>query len=257
MNVDFALILVIAVVITGIIALLDILWFAKKRSADTKPNIIIDYARSLFPIFLLVLIIRSFIVEPFRIPSGSLEPSLLPGDFVVTNKFAYGLRLPVLDTKIFNTWEPKTGQIVVFRWPNNPSIDYIKRTIGVPGDHISYINKVLYVNGKQATQKALGYALDTDGQGKAWIVEKVQENLQGVVHDIYIDPNQPAINFTNVVVPKGMYFMMGDNRDDSYDSRYWGFVPEQNLVGKAFVIFFSWNSERNNVRWSRLGQWIG
>jgi signal peptidase I len=257
MNIDFALILTIAVFITGIIALMDQFWFSKKRAAGGAPNIIIEYSRSLFPIFLLVLVIRSFIAEPFRIPSGSLEPSLLPGDFIVANKFAYGLRLPVINTKIFNLSEPKVGQIVVFRWPVNPSIDYIKRVIGVPGDHISYIDKVLYINGKQATQKPIGYALDTDGNGSAWIVEKVEENIQGVKHDIYINPKQPAVNFTNLVVPKGMYFMMGDNRDDSYDSRYWGFAPEKNLIGKAFVIFFSWNKDRDNVRWSRLGQWIG
>lgn len=257
MNMNFALILTIAAIITGIIALADWLWFSKKRAPDATPNVIIEYARSLFPIFLLVLVIRSFIVEPFHIPSGSLEPSLLPGDFVVANKFAYGLRLPVLNTKVLNTWEPKVGQIVVFRWPINPSIDYIKRVVGIPGDHISYINKVLYINGKQATQKPLGYALDTDGTGGAWLVEKVQENLLGVKHDIYINPKQPAVNFTNLIVPKGMYFMMGDNRDASYDSRYWGFAPEQNLIGKAFVIFFSWSSDRDNVRWSRLGQWIG
>lgn len=252
MNWNFPLILTIAVFVTGIISLIDILFFAKKRKPDTKPNTLTEYSRSLFPVFLIVLIIRSFIVQPFHVPSGSLEPTVLPGDLVAVNQFAYGLRLPVVNTKVVSVGEPKTGQIAVFRWPPQPNIDFIKRVIGVPGDHIQYINKVLYINGKEATQTFEGMAVDHEPDGDI-TVKKYLEDLNGVKHYIYINPNGGETQDFDLIVPPGSYFMMGDNRDNSADSREWGFVPESNLIGKAFFIWMSWDSQAHRVRWNRIG----
>lgn len=249
---NFALILVVLSLISGIIALLDILFWAKKRTKNQKPNRIIEYSRSFFPVFLVVLLLRSFLVEPFRIPSGSLEPTLLVGDFVAVNKFSYGLKLPVWEKKAVSVSDPKTGQVAVFRWPPDPSYDYIKRVIGVPGDKISYHNKVLTINGKQAKQTFVEYTID-ESSGKA--VSKYKEDLNGVVHDIFIRNDIQPIDF-DIIVPEGHYFMMGDNRDDSADSRFWGFVPDAYFRGKAFLVWMSWNNQVDNVRWSRIGKFI-
>ncbi|MDP1602602.1 MAG: signal peptidase I [Legionella sp.] len=249
---NFALILVILSLVSGIIYLLDILFWEKKRRPNQKPGRIIEYSRSFFPVFFLVLLLRSFLVEPFRIPSGSLEPTLLVGDFLAVNKFAYGFRLPVWEKKVIPVANPKTGEIAVFRWPPEPSYDYIKRVIGVPGDKISYKNKVLTVNGIEAKQTFIDYTTD-ESSGKA--VAKYQENLGGVVHDIYVRPDVAAVDF-EVEVPEGQYFMMGDNRDDSADSRYWGFVSDSYLRGKAFLVWMSWNGQTDSVRWSKIGHLI-
>ncbi|RUR13360.1 signal peptidase I [Legionella sp. km772] len=249
---NFALILVILSFVSGLIYLLDVLFWAKKRDQQQKPNKIIEYARSFFPVFLIVLLLRSFLVEPFRIPSGSLEPTLLVGDFVAVNKFAYGLRLPVIEKKIIPIADPKTGQIAVFRWPPEPSYDYIKRVIGMPGDKVSYHNKVLTINGKEVKQTFVEYTMD-ESSGKP--VAKYKEDLNGVVHDIFVRPDLPAVDF-DVVVPEGNYFMMGDNRDDSADSRFWGFVPNSYLRGKAFLVWMSWNGKTDSVRWSKIGSLI-
>ena len=255
MNINFPLILVILVALSGIIVLLDKCFLAKQRATTAKLPLWIDYAHSFFPILLIVLLLRSFLVEPFRIPSGSLEPTLLVGDFVLVNKYIYGLRLPVLNDKILKWREPKHGDVVVFRWPPNPKIDYIKRIIGVPGDHIQYKDKILYINGKKAPQKFLAYTTDSDDAGHNWVVEKREENFLGVKHDIYIRPDAPAQDFS-VTVPKNDYFVMGDNRDDSSDSRFWGFVPEKNLIGKAFAIWMSWSGFKDDIRWRRIGRLI-
>lgn len=249
---NFALILLALSAATGFIYLLDLAFWARKRSPDQKPNRIIEWSRSFFPVFFIVLLLRSFLIEPFRIPSGSLEPTLLVGDFVAVNKFAYGLRLPVWEKKVLSISNPKTGEIAVFRWPPDPSYDYIKRVIGVPGDKISYHNKILTVNGQIAKQKFIEYTMD-ESSGRA--VAKYQENLNGVLHDIFIRADVPAVDF-DVVVPEGNYFMMGDNRDDSADSRFWGFVPDSNLRGKAFLVWMSWNGKTDNVRWSKIGRLI-
>ena len=249
---NFALILVLLSFISGFIYLLDVVFWAKHRSPDQKPGYIIEFSRSFFPVFFIVLLLRSFLVEPFRIPSGSLEPTLLVGDFVAVNKFAYGLRLPVLEKKIIPIANPVTGEIAVFRWPPQPSYDYIKRVIGVPGDKISYHNKILTINGKQAAHTFAGYTID-ESSGKA--VARYKEDLNGVVHDIFIRADVPAVDF-DVVVPEGNYFMMGDNRDDSADSRYWGFVPDNYLRGKAFLVWMSWNGKTDSVRWSKIGRLI-
>ncbi len=204
---------------------------------------------SFFPVFCIVLLLRSFLIEPFRIPSGSLEPTLQVGDFVAVNKFIYGLRLPVTDTLIIPIKKPKNGDIAVFRWPPNPSYDYIKRVIGVPLDKISYHNKVLTINGKAMPQQFIEYTTD---ESSDQAVMKYKENLNGVVHDIYIRPNTPAVDF-DIEVPAGHYFMMGDNRDDSADSRFWGFVDENYLRGQALLVWMSWNWKKDTIRWSKLG----
>ncbi len=258
MNINFELILTLAVIVTGLIWLIDALFFAKQRqlAGITQLPILVEYSRSFFPVLLLVLLLRTFIAEPFRIPSGSDKPTLLPGDFIVVNKFHYGLRLPVLHTKILQLGEPKIGDIAIFRYPVDPSVDFIKRIIGVPGDRISYINKVLSVNGQLITQTQLGTATDEDESGQnSWPVNIYEEDLMGVQHQIYNRPDANSQDFS-LVVPPGEYFAMGDNRDNSNDSRYWGFVPEQNLVGRAMIIWFSWDNDQHKVRWSRIGSSI-
>lgn len=249
---NFALLLLVLSAISGLIYLLDIIFLQKRRQPGEKPGKIVEYARSFFPVFFIVLLLRSFLVEPFRIPSGSLEPTLLVGDFLAVNKFAYGFRLPVWEKKIIPVANPKTGQIAVFRWPPDPSYDYIKRVIGTPGDKVSYHNKVLTINGQEMKQTFVEYTTD-ESSGKA--VAKYRENLNGVEHDIYIRPDVSAENF-DVVVPEGNYFMMGDNRDDSADSRFWGFVSDDYLRGKAFLVWLSWNSQTDSLRWAKMGRLI-
>ena len=257
---NFTLILLLLVVISGAIYLFDVLFMAKKRvvaegEEPLKMPILIDYARSFFPVFLFVLLLRSFLVEPFRIPSGSLKPTLLVGDFVAVNKFSYGLRFPVFDTKFLSIGEPHNGDIAVFRWPPNTKFDYIKRVIGLPGDHVVYKNKVLTINGKQASQKFINYMTDGNRSGRTWKVEKREENLMGIKHNIYVRPDVPAFDF-DITVPDGKYFMMGDNRDDSSDSRFWGFVDEGNLLGRAFGVWMSWDGMTDKIRWRRIGSAI-
>lgn len=255
MNFNFELILFYATIISGVIALFDIIFLAKARKAKSpsvKQPIIIEYAWSFFPVFLIVFLLRSFLFEPFRIPSGSLEPTLLTGDFILVNKFDYGIRLPIMGKKMLNIYEPKRGDIMVFRWPPDKSYDFIKRVIALPGDTISYINKELYINGTKMTQQDLPQP-STENE---WGAIEKEEDLFGVKHKIYVNPNKYSRNFYDVHVPPGTYFVMGDNRDDSADSRFWGFVPEKNIVGKAVVVLLSWNKQDYRVRWGRSGQVI-
>jgi signal peptidase I len=262
MNFNFELILFYATVITGLVSLFDIIFLAKKRKmrlqpgADIKYPILIDYARSFFPVLLIVFLLRSFLFEPFRIPSGSLEPTLLAGDFILVNKFDYGVRLPVIHKMVFDRNTPKRGDIVVFRWPPNPSVDFIKRVIGLPGDKISYINKELFVNGQKIPQTLIGNTAAQNELGNEWQALEKEENLLGVKHHIYINPGKAGENYNDIIVPAGSYFMMGDNRDDSADSRYWGFVPDQNIIGKAVLVWMSWDTDKTNVRWSRIGKMV-
>ena len=258
MNFNFELILFYATLISGVIALFDVIFLAPKRKKNKTDHmpVIIDYARSFFPVLLIVFLLRSFLFEPFRIPTGSLEPTLLAGDFILVNKFDYGIRLPVAHTKIIPRGDLKRGDIIVFRYPPNPSVDYIKRLIGLPGDRISYIDKVLYVNGKKIPQQFEKNAVDYGDDGLSWNVEQKQEDFFGVKHSIYQIPTRPDDDFKDLVVPAGMYFAMGDNRDDSADSRYWGFVPDKNIIGKASVIWMSWDSRADlmhKIRWNRIG----
>lgn len=249
---NFAFWLLLICVITGTIYLLDITYFSKRRSAGSKPGFIIENARAFFPIFLIVFLLRSFLIEPFRIPSGSLEPTLLVGDFVATNKFIYGIRLPVWEKKIINISTPKTGDIVVFRWTPDPSIDYIKRVIGVPGDTVKYQNKMLTINGKEVKQTFIKYT--TDPSSGVPVAEYL-EDLNGVKHKIFKKIDEPAEDFT-ITVPKNNYFVMGDNRDASSDSRFWGFVGDEYIRAKAFIVWFSWDKENHSVRFNRIGRFI-
>lgn len=266
---NFELILFYVVVISGLISLFDIIFLAKKRqrayeeSIKSLPNppelklpIIIEYARSFFPVLLLVFLLRGFVYEPFRIPTGSLEPTLSVGDFIAVNKFHYGIRLPVIHTKIYSINEPKRGDIVVFRWPPNESVDFIKRVIGVPGDKVSYIDKVLYINGEKLPQEYLKMTFDRDEGTHRWEVQEKIEDLFGIKHSVYLNENRINQDFVDIVVPEGMYFMMGDNRDNSADSRVWGFVPEKNIIGKANYVWMSWDTINHTVRWNRIGKTI-
>ncbi len=277
MDFNFPAIMVSAVFITGIIWLLDAYVLAPKRRAaadalseqDVSPTetlpeakerllkepVLVEYARSLFPVILAVLVLRSFLVEPFRIPSNSMMPTLLTGDFILVNKFSYGVRLPVLNSKIIDVGEPKRGDVMVFRYPKDPSIDYIKRVIGLPGDKVAYYNKQLFVNGEPVKQEAKGTYIGV-GSGVPMSGAKVRlEHLSDVDHEILIDERRGTME-GEFIVPEGQYFVMGDNRDNSNDSRYWGFVPEENLVGKAFMIWMNWDSKASGIAWDRLGSSI-
>jgi len=274
MNFNFPAILVAATFITGLIWLADAVLLAPKRrqraavlaegGADTsveerelalRESTVVEYAKSFFPVILAVLLLRSFLVEPFRIPSGSMMPTLLVGDFILVNKYAYGIRLPVLNRKVLDIGEPRRGDVMVFRFPKDPSVDYIKRVVGVPGDHIIYRNKTLTINGEKVAQIPQGTYIGM-GSGLSMSGASVRrEILGGVEHDILVAPRINGIS-VDKVVPEGHYFVMGDNRDNSNDSRYWGFVPDQNLVGRAFMIWMNWDSAADGVAWDRIGDSI-
>lgn len=255
MNIWFEIILTALVLLTGFIWLADIFIFARLRSGAPSRSGWVINAKALFPIFLIIFLIRAFALDQFRIPSGSDKPTLLVGDFIAANKYVYGLRLPITHTKFFSVDEPKIGDIVLLHLPSNETRDLIKRVIGGPGDRIEYVNKILFINGKKANQKYLGQAVDEGQFGENVPVEMFEENLNGVKHKIYIRIDVPAQDFS-LTVPPNSYFVMGDNRDASNDSRYWGFVPEKNLIGKAFAIWFSWDADAHKIRWDRMGTLI-
>jgi signal peptidase I len=274
MNFDFPALLVGATLFTGLAWALDAVFLAPKRrqraasliqggvtqDSDKVAIILkeptwIEYCKSFFPVILAVLLLRSFLVEPFRIPSGSMMPTLLVGDFILVNKFAYGIRLPVLNTKIIEIEEPERGDVVVFRYPKDPSVDYIKRVVGLPGDTIRYANKVVYVNGQPAGQVPAGVYLGKGSGVSMSGASKRREQLGDLQHDILVMPRTPGVQ-GEYVVGKGEYFVMGDNRDNSNDSRYWGTVPEGNLVGKAFRIWMNWDGANGGVDWDRIGMKI-
>ena len=254
MDFDFSFYLFAASVITGVIWGSYLLILKSKGLTFDEKNepILVEYARSFFPIVLIVLLLRSFIAEPFRIPSGSMMPTLLVGDFILVNKFTYGIRLPVINKKIIELSEPNRGDIVVFRYPKDPTVDYIKRIVGLPGDKVVYSNKKLTINDLPVQQTSLG-SYQGLGQGEEMSgAEDLLENLTGVEHRILIRNGTPTVEFV-YVVPEGNYFAMGDNRDNSNDSRYWGPVPEANLVGKAFFIWMSWDWQNKGVGFDRIG----
>ncbi len=258
---DFSSLLAGATLVSGLIWAVDAFVFKPKRVKETMPGDVVEepklveYARSFFPILLIVCVLRSFVAEPFRIPSGSMKPTLLEGDFILVNKFSYGIRLPVFGTKVVKVGEPKQGDILVFRFPKDPSIDFIKRVIGVPGDKIKYENKTLYINGKPMVQESLGQAYDTDVRGITYKVKHFKESLTNRPHSIFVHDGK-GTTMEEMTVPQGMYFVMGDNRDASEDSRRWGFVPEDLILGKAFFIWMSWDGISNDIRWKRIGHVI-
>jgi signal peptidase I len=253
LTVDFALILVLATAGAGAIWGLDSLLFRGRRLAAAGPSasepVVVEYARSFFPILLVVLLIRSFLFEPFRIPSSSMVPTLLVGDFIFVNKYTYGLRLPVLNTKILEMGTPARGDVMVFRLPSDPSVNYIKRLVGLPGDTITYRSNQIFVNDVPVPITATGTWVGPD-QPPSLLAE---EQLGAAVHSVLFMPERPSIQGT-FIVPAGHYFMMGDNRDNSKDSRYdgVGFIPESNVVGHAVRIWLSWDF-KSLPRWGRMG----
>ncbi|NKB46849.1 MAG: signal peptidase I, partial [Legionellales bacterium] len=221
MNLNFALILIILVMISGVAIGLDKGWFAKRRDvAQARPKWI-EWSYAFFPIFVIVLLIRSFAGELFRIPSGSLEPTLQVGDMVLVNKFQYGLKWPVVNRKFISVSEPQPGDIAVFLWPADPSLYYVKRVVGVPGDHIEYQNKQFKINGQPVEQTYVGEVSVFDGFGQLRQVQQWDETLNGTTYSVYRRPEVIAHDF-ELTVPPDHYFMIGDNRDDSMDSRHWG-----------------------------------
>ena len=233
----FALIMVIVLTFTGLIWLLDIFILSKKRAANVKEPILVEYSKSFFPVIFLVFFIRSFIAEPFKIPSGSMMPTLLAGDFILVSKFSYGIRVPILNYTMIEVDKPKRGDVFVFHYPPKPSIDYIKRVVGLPGDVIEYKSKTLYINNKKIEQTFVDkypYLMNEIHHIEA---KEFKEALGNVNHSILIH-DLPGENF-KFEVPQGHYLAFGDNRDNSADSRVWGFVPEHNLVGRAFFIWFN------------------
>jgi signal peptidase I len=279
---NFALFLLILLLVTGVVWALEAAFFRRPREAacsreiariedqlkhepaDKRAKVIenerarllkqpwwIEYSVSFFPVILIVFLLRSFLVEPFKIPSSSMVPTLLVGDFILVNKFTYGIRLPVANKKIVELGSPKRGDVMVFRYPDDPSLDYIKRVVALPGDRLEYRNKRLIINGQPAPMKQLDDYLSRE---RMQFSRRFVETLDGTPHEILIDDDAPAAvvptrtaggncnyNTTGLActVPPGHYFVMGDNRDNSSDSRVWGFVPDENIVGKAFFIWLN------------------
>ncbi len=287
---NFSLLLFLAAVVTGIYWLAERFYFwpqrrkavaaleenaAKRRAElakmgisqvddnirDARARLImqpwwLDWTAGLFPVIVVVFLLRSFLFEPFKIPSGSMIPTLLVNDLILVNKFHYGVRLPVINTKIFDNHSPQRGDVMVFRYPPKPSLDYIKRVVGIPGDEVAYLNKRLTINGKPLPKTPLPDFFDEDALRYA---KQFQETNGDRTYRLLNDDERPAFiagadNFPfrencrysseGVVckVPEGQYFMMGDNRDNSLDSRYWGFVPEKNIVGKAFFVWMNFGN---------------
>jgi signal peptidase I len=273
---NFALILFLATLATGAVALADRLMFAKQRGPDEREPWWIEYPKSFFPVLLIVFMLRSFLAEPFKIPSSSMRPTLEVGDFILVNKFAYGLRLPIVEQKIVPIADPQRGDVVVFRYPVNPAQDFIKRVIGVGGDVVEYRDKQLTVNGKPWVQKPDGTYSYLEGlrfETTARLSEEGDTGTGTRIHDIAENPQAAPVYPGNVRpfpgrencdynergfrcrVPQGHYFMMGDNRDNSDDSRYWGFVPDDHIRGRAFFIWFNWD-DISSLAFKRVGSGI-
>lgn len=273
MHFDFEVLLLSLTLITGVIWLIDWLLLARirQRSAPDKAlsePIVIEYSRAFFPVLLIVLLIRSFWIEPFRIPSGSMMPTLLVGDFILVEKYAYGLRAPVWHFNMTGGEGPNRGDVIVFRYPKDESQDYIKRVIGLPGDHLSYYNRRLSINGEplKMTEDGLYAGLgDSNDMQNAGGCDRSGARCQVYFEEIgdmsYTVMTNPGSTYTvngEIVVPEGHYFVMGDNRDHSNDSRLWGFVPEENLVGKAVRVWMHWDfrSGGTGFDFSRIGNEI-
>ncbi len=265
MNLDFSLLLLVLTAFAGVVWLLDS-WFFRGRRMDRavqqkvqlpRDPVIIEYSRSLFPVLLIVLLFRSFLFEPFKIPSGSMIPTLLVGDFIVVNKYSYGLRLPVVNKKVVSLGEPERGDIVVFRYPVDPSVNFIKRLIGLPGDTITYRNKQLFVNGGPVLKQENGRYTSDEVKCSTPRADAIRfrETVDGVEHDILLHERSGSRD-GQWVVPEGHYFVMGDNRDRSNDSREWGFVPEANMMGRAVGIWMNFDYKQGCGDLSRIGNGI-
>ena len=248
---DFSLILSLLLAASGLILLIEAV-FKRRRPAtsNAKQPLHVQYARSLFPVILIVLVVRSFVIEPFRIPSASMMPGLVDGDFILVNKFSYGLRLPVLNSKILSTGQPQRGDVVVFRLPAKPSVHYIKRLIGIPGDHIVVRDNTIFINGARvAAQRDGEYSGGYGFSGADLQIERIGARD----HLIMLAKDRFSTDY-DAVVPPGKYFFMGDNRNDSEDSRFAqvGFVPESNLDGRAMLIWMNWQIPGWPI-WHRFG----
>ncbi len=270
MHIDFPLLLTLAVIITGALALVDKFYFAKRREQAveryrqsvatpapetleqlTKQPAVLEFGRSLFPVLAFVFVLRSFLFEPFQIPSGSMIPTLQVGDFILVNKFSYGIRLPVIDKKLIPVGDPQRGDVMVFKYPEDPRINYIKRVVGVPGDHIEYTsNKRLVINGQSVAEQLIGSEPGSLGSAKIYaeFLGQAEHQIRKEMDHYRIEPSREWI------VPEGHYFMLGDNRDRSKDSRYWddphispelqGMVPDHYIVGKASAIWMTWKTPK-------------
>ncbi|MBT8442073.1 MAG: signal peptidase I [Gammaproteobacteria bacterium] len=257
MSLDFSLILVVATALSGAIWGVDALLFKSRRSPAEEGQmphepVVVEYARSFFPVLFIVLVVRSFLFEPFRIPSSSMVPTLLVGDFIFVNKYTYGLRLPVTNMKVVSIGQPERGDVIVFKLPADPGTNYIKRLVGLPGDTVRYQNRRLFINGAIVNVEDQG-VYPGDGQPGALLYN---EELGSATHEILLMPGQRSLEGT-FRVPEGHYFMMGDNRDNSKDSRYRGvgLIPENKIVGKAVRIWMNW-SIPEMPKWGRIGMSI-
>jgi len=250
---NFALFLFLLLLLTGVVWALEAAVLRRRRPTDARQPWWVEYSVSFFPVILAVFLLRSFVVEPFKIPSGSMMPTLLIGDFILVNKFTYGIRIPVINRKVIEINSPQRGDVMVFRYPPDPSLDYIKRVVGLPGDRVEYRDKRLLINEREVPVEPVGDYLSKE---RMQYSQLYVERLDGVEHEILRDedapnvppyarplPNAKNCNYNSsgltCVVPPGHYFMMGDNRDNSSDSRVWGFVPDENIVGKAFFIWLN------------------
>ncbi|MEM1112729.1 MAG: signal peptidase I [Pseudomonadota bacterium] len=276
MSIDFPLILVILVFGSGFIWAADALVLAPGRrrmrtslqakypgwdedgssashsymaevSTSAREPVIVEYARSFFPVLAVVFVLRSFLVEPFQIPSSSMVPTLAVGDYILVNKYTYGVRLPVVRTKVLDLSEPERGDVMVFFPPHMNETYFIKRVVGLPGDTVTYRNKRLYVNGDLVARNVLPQ--DSEASRRYLVA---REELGAADHLMQVDRVRPATDFSVEVKP-GHYFMMGDNRDNSSDSRIWGQVPERDIVGKAFAVWMHWDSFFSLPSFSRAG----
>ena len=252
---SFALFLLLLLVVTGLVWLFDKYFLRTKRLKDAKQPWWVEYSVSFFPVILVVFVLRSFLVEPFKIPSGSMIPTLLIGDFILVNKFTYGIRIPVINTKVIELNSPRRGDVMVFRYPADPLLDYIKRVVGLPGDRLEYRDKTLTINGRPVPQRQIG---DYQSRERLQYFPRYLENFDGADHEIILEKETPGFTARSMdfrhsgncdynggslacTVPARHYFVMGDNRDNSSDSRVWGFVPDENIVGKAFFIWLNLN----------------
>jgi signal peptidase I len=267
----FTEILLVATLVTGFVWILDLILWRPKRMALAgkkegqeslaKEPIIVEYCRAFFPILLIVLILRSFLAEPFRIPSGSMRPTLLEGDFILVNKYEYGFRLPVTGQTLIKVNTPKRGDVIIFKHDKGKeSMDMIKRVVGLPGDHIQYKHKTIYINGEPAQQKFISDMIDKNvGESQGWSVRHLVETLGDIQHDIFLQMTSVEPLVKEVVVPPDSYFVMGDNRDNSRDSRSWGFVKDPDILGRAMGVWMSWDSSQpwwkvnSCIRWERIG----
>ena len=254
---DFSSWLFVALVLTGAVVLWSRLAKFRTPEVDGRPSktvaIVVEYSRAFFPVILVVFVLRSFIVEPFRIPSGSMLPSLYIGDFILVSKFSYGVRLPMVNRKVISLGFPRRGDVLVFRYPHDKKTNFIKRVVGIPGDVIDYRGKQLWINGAAVPTELVKRHLLNDTGSTAGSVIEYLERLGEGGHNILLDESRSSRDMMRITVPEGHYFVMGDNRDHSNDSRFWGFVPDQNIVGRAFLIWFSWDSAGGGgVNWPRL-----